>query len=174
VAAHRGIAAINSVIPFALFAWGASGRRGIGAISNAMTVMFTALIAFLFYVSRSAAAPHRLVPDSWVWPFSPAQDRRCECLPRRWRHDRGAAVWHRHQPGAPLSHRLPRRRGGGRQPRERSVLLAPLAIYTWPHHAIAPPPGQRRPARRAVHRNSVRVYYRLIAASAPRTSTVTT
>src|ERR1700680_830308 len=45
-----GIAAINSVIPFALFAWGAErAPAGIGAISNAMTVMFTALIAFLFY-----------------------------------------------------------------------------------------------------------------------------
>ena len=42
-----GIAAINSVIPFALFAWGAErAPAGIGAISNAMTVIFTALIAF--------------------------------------------------------------------------------------------------------------------------------
>src|SRR5205814_5783246 len=39
-----GIAAINSVIPFALFAWGAErAPAGIGAITNAMTVMFTAL-----------------------------------------------------------------------------------------------------------------------------------
>src|ERR1700730_15721784 len=45
-----GIAAINSVISFALFAWGAErAPAGIGAISNAMTVMFTALVAFLFY-----------------------------------------------------------------------------------------------------------------------------
>src|ERR1700730_9853934 len=38
-----GIATINSVIPFALFAWAAErAPAGIGAISNAMTVMFTA------------------------------------------------------------------------------------------------------------------------------------
>src|SRR5437660_6429889 len=55
-----GIAAINSVIPFALFAWGAErAPAGIGAISNAMTVMFTALVAFLFYGEN--IGPRRLV-----------------------------------------------------------------------------------------------------------------
>src|SRR5215469_6121633 len=48
-----GIAAINSVVPFLLFAWGAErAPAGIGAISNAMTVMFTALVAFIFYGER--------------------------------------------------------------------------------------------------------------------------
>src|SRR5580658_5676239 len=38
-----GIAAINSVLPFTLFAWGAErAPAGIGAITNAVTVMFTA------------------------------------------------------------------------------------------------------------------------------------
>src|ERR1700758_4208045 len=51
-----GIAAINSVIPFALFAWGAErAPAGIGAISNAMTVMFTALVAYLFYGEQIGA-----------------------------------------------------------------------------------------------------------------------
>ena len=45
-----GIATINSVLPFVLFAWGAErAPAGIGAITNAMTVMFAALAAFLFY-----------------------------------------------------------------------------------------------------------------------------
>ena len=48
-----GIAAINSAVPFLLFAWGAErAPAGIGAISNAMTVMFTALVAFIFYGER--------------------------------------------------------------------------------------------------------------------------
>src|SRR5215469_11891452 len=48
-----GIAAINSVVPFLLFAWGAErAPAGIGAITNALTVMFTALVAFLFYGER--------------------------------------------------------------------------------------------------------------------------
>src|SRR5439155_3984252 len=55
-----GIAAINSVIPFALFAWGAErAPAGIGAITNAMTVMFTALVAFLFFGER--IGPRRLI-----------------------------------------------------------------------------------------------------------------
>lgn len=45
-----GIGAINSAIPFVLFAWGAErAPAGIGAITNAMAVMFAALVAFLFY-----------------------------------------------------------------------------------------------------------------------------
>src|SRR5689334_2678679 len=55
-----GIAAVNSVIPFALFAWGAErAPAGIGAITNAMTVMFTALVAFLFYGER-------IGPRRWI------------------------------------------------------------------------------------------------------------
>src|SRR5262249_37266201 len=51
-----GIAAINSVLPFALFAWGAErAPAGIGAITNAMTVMFTALVAFVFYGEQIGA-----------------------------------------------------------------------------------------------------------------------
>jgi drug/metabolite transporter (DMT)-like permease len=45
-----GISAINSAIPFALFAWAAQrAPAGIGAITNATAVMFTALVAFVFY-----------------------------------------------------------------------------------------------------------------------------
>jgi drug/metabolite transporter (DMT)-like permease len=55
-----GIAAINSVLPFVLFAWGAErAPAGIGAITNAMTVMFAALVAFLFYGER-------IGPRRWI------------------------------------------------------------------------------------------------------------
>lgn len=44
------IGAINSAAPFVLFAWGAErAPAGIGAITNAMTVLFAALIGFLFF-----------------------------------------------------------------------------------------------------------------------------
>jgi drug/metabolite transporter (DMT)-like permease len=47
------ISAINSAIPFALFAWAAQrAPAGIGAITNATAVMFTALVAFAFYGER--------------------------------------------------------------------------------------------------------------------------
>jgi drug/metabolite transporter (DMT)-like permease len=44
------IGALNSAIPFALFAWGAErAPAGVGAIANSMTVLFAALIAFLVF-----------------------------------------------------------------------------------------------------------------------------
>jgi len=44
------IALINSAIPFLLFAWAAQrSPAAIGAICNAMTVLFAALVAFLFF-----------------------------------------------------------------------------------------------------------------------------
>lgn len=47
------IGAINSAIPFALFAWGAQhAPAGIGAITNSLAVLFTAVVAFLFYGER--------------------------------------------------------------------------------------------------------------------------
>ncbi len=48
-----GIAAINSAIPFTLFAWAAQrAPAGVGAITNAMAVMFTALAAYVMYRER--------------------------------------------------------------------------------------------------------------------------
>jgi drug/metabolite transporter (DMT)-like permease len=44
------IGAINSAIPFVLFAWAAQrSPAGVGAICNSMTVWFTALVGFLFF-----------------------------------------------------------------------------------------------------------------------------
>jgi len=44
------IGLVNSAIPFLLFAWGAErAPAAIGAICNAMTVLFAALVAFLFF-----------------------------------------------------------------------------------------------------------------------------
>jgi drug/metabolite transporter (DMT)-like permease len=55
-----GIAAVNSAIPFVLFAWGAErAPAGIGAIANATTVMFTALVAMIFY--GESISPRRAV-----------------------------------------------------------------------------------------------------------------
>lgn len=44
------IGAINSAVPFTLFAWAAQrAPAGVGAITNSMAVLFAALVAFLFY-----------------------------------------------------------------------------------------------------------------------------
>jgi drug/metabolite transporter (DMT)-like permease len=45
-----GIGAINSAIPFTLFAWGAEhAPAGIGAITNSLAVLFAALVARFLY-----------------------------------------------------------------------------------------------------------------------------
>ncbi|HYH98931.1 DMT family transporter [Hyalangium sp.] len=44
------IGAINSAIPFVLFAWAAQrAPAGVAAITNSMAVLFTALVGFLFF-----------------------------------------------------------------------------------------------------------------------------
>ncbi|NBD13866.1 DMT family transporter [Corallococcus silvisoli] len=51
---------INAAVPFALFAWAARrAPAGVGAITNSMAVLFTALVAFLFYGER--IGPRRVV-----------------------------------------------------------------------------------------------------------------
>jgi drug/metabolite transporter (DMT)-like permease len=47
------VGALNSAIPFTLFAWGAErAPAGIGAIANSMTVLFTAAIGFAVWRDR--------------------------------------------------------------------------------------------------------------------------
>lgn len=51
-----GIGAINTTLPFLLFAWGAErAPAGIGAISNSMAVPFAALAAFFVFGERIGA-----------------------------------------------------------------------------------------------------------------------
>ncbi len=51
--ALAAIGVLNSALPFLLFAWAAQrAPAAIGAICNAMTVLFTALVAFLFFGER--------------------------------------------------------------------------------------------------------------------------
>jgi drug/metabolite transporter (DMT)-like permease len=54
------VGAINSAVPFLLFAWAAQrAPAGVGAITNAMAVLFTALIAFLFFREK-------IGPRKWI------------------------------------------------------------------------------------------------------------
>ena len=144
---HRGlwpklalIGLINSVIPFLLFAWAAQrAPAAIGAICNAMTVLFAALVAFLFFgekigVRRALAllvgfAGVVLLATSKVaWPergLGSGGRRHC-----------GAVVWRGPEPGAP-AHGASAASGVGRQHLGCSaLLLAPFAVMHWPAAAI--------------------------------------
>jgi drug/metabolite transporter (DMT)-like permease len=174
-----GIAAVNSVIPFVLFAWGAErAPAGIGAISNAMTVMFTALVAYLFYGEQIGARRLAGLVAGFVGVAVLASGK-----------TGGASVWPAALAGATAAlcygfginlvrHHLASLPSGAVAAANLltgTILLLPFALYTWPQHAIS--------ARSWVSAVLLGVlctgvafvfYYRLIARiGASRTSTVT-
>ena len=174
-----GIATINTVLPFALFAWGAErAPAGIGAIANATTVMFTWLVAFLFFGER--IGPRRLVGLvlGFVGVIVLASGRTA-----------GANVGAAALAGTVASlcygvgHNLVRRYLAGYPPAaiaaatltSGAVLLSPLAMYSWPNHPIAPASWVSALLLGILCTGIALVFlYRLIARiGAPRTATVT-
>jgi drug/metabolite transporter (DMT)-like permease len=136
-----GIAAVNSVIPFALFAWGAErAPAGIGAISNALQVMFASLVAYLFFgeqigllracglgvgfVGVAILASGRVGGIS-VWPAALAGATASLC------YGIGINLVRRYLTSLPSGAVAAANLLCG------SVLLAPLAIYSWPTHPIS-------------------------------------
>ena len=136
-----GIAAINSAIPFTLFAWGAErAPAGIGAITNAMAVPFTALVAFLFFheqigrrraaglllgfVGVAVLASGRTTGGGNVWAAALAGTTAA------FLYGVGGNLLRRYLAGIPASAVASATLIGA------SVLQAPLAIYTWPQNPI--------------------------------------
>jgi len=164
---HRRHRPINSVIPFALSLGRPERRRGHRRISNAMTVMFTALIAFLFYGERIAlggssawVAGFRGRGDSGerdgasVWPAALAAPPRLFCMA-------SASTW-----CAVISPVTPPR--GGAAALVRAACCCPAGDLPLAEHAIAAGSWvERHPARRSVHGMAFVIYYRLVAASVP-------
>jgi len=135
-----GIAAINSAIPFTLFAWAAQrAPAGIGAICNATAVMFTALVAFMFFgeqitrrraiglvigfIGAAVLASGKTSGDS-VWPAAVAG------ILAAFLYGIGANLTRRHLSFAPPSSIAAATLVSG------AILLAPLAIATWPEAPI--------------------------------------
>jgi drug/metabolite transporter (DMT)-like permease len=136
-----GIAAINSAIPFTLFAWGAErAPAGIGAITNAMAVPFTAMVAALFFGEKIGArraagltvgfvgvivlASGRTGGGATVWPAALAGAAAALC------YGFGGNLLKRYLVGVPAS------AVASATSICASILVAPLAIATWPHHKI--------------------------------------
>jgi len=136
-----GIAAINSAIPFTLFAWGAErAPAGIGAITNAMAVPFTALVAFLFFheqigrwraaglflgfIGVTVLASGRTAGGGNVWPAALAGTTAA------FLYGVGGNLLRRYLAGIPASAVASASLIGA------SVLQAPLALATWPHNPI--------------------------------------
>jgi len=136
-----GIAAVNSVIPFTLFAWGAErAPAGIGAITNALTVLFTALVAHFFYSERIGTRRWWGLGAGFIGVAILASGR-----------TGGVSVWPAALAGATASlcygiginlvrrylTQLPSGAVAAANLLTGSVLLAPLAIYSWPTQPIS-------------------------------------
>jgi drug/metabolite transporter (DMT)-like permease len=174
-----GIAAVNSVIPFVLFAWGAErAPAGIGAITNAMTVMFTSLVAYLLYAERIgsrqliglvagfvgvAILASGKTQGQAVWPAALAGAGASLC------YGFGINFVRRYLTGLPAGAVAAANLLCG------SIILAPLALWTWPQHAISPKAWGSAVLLGVLCTGIAFVYYyRLIARiGAARTSTVT-
>ena len=135
------IAAINSAIPFALFAWAAErAPAGIGAITNAMAVPFTAMVAFMFFheqigprrawglvlgfIGVIVLASGRTGGGTAIWPAALAGSTAALC------YGIGGNLLKRYLAGLPAS------AVASATLISASVLVAPLAIATWPRHPI--------------------------------------
>jgi drug/metabolite transporter (DMT)-like permease len=137
-----GIAAVNSVLPFTLFAWGAErAPAGIGAITNALTVMFTALVAFFFYGER--IGPRRVaglvagfigvvVLTSGKTAGADVGQAALAGTAAALLYGIGVNLMRRYLTGYPSGAVAAANLASG------AVLLAPLAFLTWPRHVIAP------------------------------------
>src|SRR5215472_9391931 len=171
-----GIAAINSVV---LFAWGAErAPAGIGAITNAMTVMFTYLVAHFFFGERVGA--RRLVgltagfvgvailasgktAGDGVWQAALAGTAAAVC------YGFGINLVRRYLTGYPAAAVAAANLIAG------ALLLAPLAAYSWPSQSIPAGSWASAVLLGVLCTGAAFVlYYRLIARiGAPRASTVT-
>jgi drug/metabolite transporter (DMT)-like permease len=173
------IGAINSALPFLLFAWAAQrAPAGIGAIANAMTVLFTALVGFLFFGERIGSRRALALVVGFVGVVVLASGKAA-----------GMSIGAAAAAGAlasllyGLGINLVRRHLGGLPPAavasatlgSAALLTLPLAIATWPEQPV-PAAAWLSAAMLGVLCTGIAfvMYYRLIARiGASRASTVT-
>jgi drug/metabolite transporter (DMT)-like permease len=174
-----GIGAINSALPFALFAWGAQhAPAGIGAITNSMTVLFTALVAFLLYRERISTlrALGLICGFAGVAVLASGKVGGASVLPAVLAGTLAALLY---AFGANLIRRslvgIPASAVAGATLSCASALMLPLAIATWPTAAIGPASWLSAILLGVVCTGAAFVlYYRLILRiGAPRAATVT-
>lgn len=136
-----GIAAINSAIPFLLFAWAAHrAPAGIGAITNSMAVCFAALFGYLLYRE----------PIGWRRALGLAFGF-LGVVVLASGHTSGGGVWLATTAGTiaaclyGLGANLIRRHGAGIPSGAlaaatllcSALLLAPMSVLTWPSHTVS-------------------------------------
>ncbi len=174
-----GIALLNSVLPFLLFAWAAQrAPAAIGAVTNAMTVLFTALVSFAFYGEKIGArrAVALLVGFIGVLVLALGKAGGLSVGPAALAgataslcYGVGYNLVKRHMADLPPAAAAAATLGSG------ALLLAPLAWHFWPH-ALPPARAWGCVAGLGVVCTGLAylLYYRLIQRIGPaRASTVT-
>lgn len=173
------IGAINSAVPFLLFAWGAErAPAGVGAICNAMTVLFTALVGAMFFGERIGLARSITLAIGFAGVVVLASGRiaGAEIGPAVLAGSAAALLYgiginlvRRHLTGLPATAVAPATLLCG------AILLLPFGIAQWPAHAPSAH-AWLSVALLGVMCTGIAyvMYYRLIARIGPaRTSTVT-
>jgi len=135
-----GIGLVNSAVPFVLFAWGAErAPAGVGAIANAMTVLFTALVGFAFFGETIGKRRALALLAGFVGVVVLASDRTAGTgIGMAVAAGVGAALLYgfginlvrRHLTGLPPAAVASATLGSA------ALLLAPLAAMQWPRAAI--------------------------------------
>ena len=174
------IGAVNSAIPFMLFAWAAQrAPAGIGAISNAMTVLFTALVGFLFFHEKIGARRSIALVAGFAGVVVLASDKTAGGDQVGWAVAAGATASFLYGIGINLVQRhltgLPPAAVASATLGVSALLTLPFAIANWPTHAIPAKSWFSASALGVVCTGLAFVmYYRLIARiGASRASTVT-
>lgn len=135
------VAALNSAMPFLLFAWAAErAPAGVGAIANGMTALCAALMGFLFFHERLAPRQSLALVTGFAGIIVLASGRMAG-MSVGWATLAGALaslmyglgihMARRHLQGLPSAALASATLGSG------ALMAAPFAIATWPAHAIA-------------------------------------
>ncbi len=135
-----GVGAINSAIPFTLFAWAIErAPAGIGAISNATTAIFAALLALVLFGEKIQSRRAIGLAAGFVGVAVLASGRSAGASITSaaiagtcggFLYALGAVLARRHLNGLPPAALAAATLGTG------AILVAPLAIATWPGHAV--------------------------------------
>lgn len=135
------IGAINSAVPFMLFAWAAQrAPAGIGAIANAMTVLFTALVGFLFFHEKIGVRRAVALVAGFVGVVVLASDKTAGGENVGWAVAAGATASFFYGVGINLVRRhltgLPPAAVASATLGTSALLVLPFAIANWSAHAI--------------------------------------
>ncbi|ALN56767.1 MULTISPECIES: DMT family transporter [Lysobacter] len=134
------IGVINSALPFALFAWAAQrAPAGVGAITNSMAVLFTALVGFLFFGEKIGAQRAIALLAGFAGVVVLASGKTAGAS-IGWAVAAGCAAAFLYGIGANLVRRqltgLPAAAVAAATLGSSALLTLPFAIASWPTHAI--------------------------------------